>query len=62
MNLRALEQFDIRRLATDSRHVKRGDVVLVAGKGHETYQEVGGVRRPFSDVEVARTALKEWAA
>lgn len=26
-----------------------GDVVLVAGKGHETYQEVNGVRRPFDD-------------
>jgi UDP-N-acetylmuramoyl-L-alanyl-D-glutamate--2,6-diaminopimelate ligase len=33
------------------------DVVLLAGKGHETYQEVGGERRPFSDVEVARAAL-----
>ena len=27
-----------------------GDVVLVAGKGHETWQECGGVRRPFSDL------------
>jgi UDP-N-acetylmuramoyl-L-alanyl-D-glutamate--2,6-diaminopimelate ligase len=30
-----------------------GDVVLLAGKGHETYQEVHGVRRPFDDREVA---------
>jgi UDP-N-acetylmuramoyl-L-alanyl-D-glutamate--2,6-diaminopimelate ligase len=36
---------------------RRGDVVLIAGKGHETYQEVKGVRRPFSDIEVARAAL-----
>lgn len=34
-----------------------GDVVLVAGKGHETYQEVAGVRRHFDDREEARRAL-----
>ena len=34
-----------------------GDVVLLAGKGHETYQESAGVRRPFSDLEQARAAL-----
>ncbi|MEF8753200.1 MAG: UDP-N-acetylmuramoyl-L-alanyl-D-glutamate--2,6-diaminopimelate ligase [Accumulibacter sp.] len=33
------------------------EVVLIAGKGHEPYQEIGGVRRPFSDVAQARTAL-----
>jgi UDP-N-acetylmuramoyl-L-alanyl-D-glutamate--2,6-diaminopimelate ligase len=33
------------------------DVVLVAGKGHEDYQEVRGERRAFSDVEHARAAL-----
>jgi UDP-N-acetylmuramoyl-L-alanyl-D-glutamate--2,6-diaminopimelate ligase len=37
-----------------------GDVVLVAGKGHETYQEIAGVRHPFSDREVARAALADW--
>lgn len=35
-----------------------GDVVLIAGKGHESYQEVGIERRPFDDVAVARTALE----
>ena len=34
------------------------DVVLLAGKGHEAYQEVAGVRHPFSDVEHARRALE----
>ncbi len=34
------------------------DVVLIAGKGHETYQEAGGERRPFDDLEVARAALE----
>jgi UDP-N-acetylmuramoyl-L-alanyl-D-glutamate--2,6-diaminopimelate ligase len=36
-----------------------GDVVLIAGKGHEDYQEIGGVRHPFSDVAQAELALKE---
>ena len=34
-----------------------GDVVLIAGKGHEPYQEIAGRRLPFSDVAVARGAL-----
>ncbi|MBM3350569.1 MAG: UDP-N-acetylmuramoyl-L-alanyl-D-glutamate--2,6-diaminopimelate ligase [Betaproteobacteria bacterium] len=34
-----------------------GDVVLIAGKGHEHYQEAAGVRLPFSDAAVAQTAL-----
>ena len=33
------------------------DVILLAGKGHEPYQEIAGVRRPFSDVAEARAAL-----
>jgi UDP-N-acetylmuramoyl-L-alanyl-D-glutamate--2,6-diaminopimelate ligase len=33
------------------------DVILLAGKGHELYQEVAGVRYPFSDVEQAQAAL-----
>ncbi len=37
-----------------------GDVVLLAGKGHETYQEIRGMRHPFSDREVARAALEDW--
>ena len=35
-----------------------GDIVVVAGKGHEPYQEVAGVYVPFSDVEVARVAIE----
>jgi UDP-N-acetylmuramoyl-L-alanyl-D-glutamate--2,6-diaminopimelate ligase len=34
-----------------------GDTVLIAGKGHEPYQEVGGVRHPFDDLTVARDCL-----
>lgn len=36
---------------------EEGDVVLIAGKGHETYQEIHGVRHDFDDREVARQAL-----
>lgn len=37
---------------------RAGDVVLIAGKGHETYQEVAGVKHPFDDLKVARAALE----
>jgi UDP-N-acetylmuramoyl-L-alanyl-D-glutamate--2,6-diaminopimelate ligase len=33
------------------------DVVLIAGKGHEDYQEVGGVKKPFSDLAQAAEGL-----
>lgn len=38
-----------------------GDLVLIAGKGHEDYQEIGGERRPFSDLTEAEKALKEYS-
>ncbi len=44
----------IQRAVTEAR---RGDVILLAGKGHEDYQEIRGVRRPFSDATVAGEAL-----
>jgi UDP-N-acetylmuramoyl-L-alanyl-D-glutamate--2,6-diaminopimelate ligase len=34
------------------------DIVVVAGKGHETGQEMGGVRRPFSDVVELAKAIR----
>jgi UDP-N-acetylmuramoyl-L-alanyl-D-glutamate--2,6-diaminopimelate ligase len=34
------------------------DIVLVAGKGHETYQEIKGVKHPFSDPEVCAEVLR----
>jgi UDP-N-acetylmuramoyl-L-alanyl-D-glutamate--2,6-diaminopimelate ligase len=37
------------------------DVVLIAGKGHEDYQEVMGVKKPFSDLAQARAALAQRA-
>ena len=35
------------------------DVILIAGKGHEDYQEIAGVRHPFDDLETAREAFNE---
>ena len=37
---------------------KPGDVLLVAGKGHETYQEIAGVRHPFDDAAVLKETLE----
>ncbi|MBP5613112.1 MAG: UDP-N-acetylmuramoyl-L-alanyl-D-glutamate--2,6-diaminopimelate ligase [Bacteroidales bacterium] len=39
------------------REAGAGDIILVAGKGHEKYQESNGVRRHFDDVEVVREYL-----
>ena len=41
------------------REARPADVVLIAGKGHETYQEIAGSRLPFSDAEVAAATLDE---
>ena len=37
---------------------RAGDVVLIAGKGHEPHQEVGGIKHAFDDAVVARNALE----
>lgn len=40
------------------RQAREGDMVLIAGKGHETYQEIGETRLPFDDADVARSILE----
>lgn len=40
---------------------KENDIILVAGKGHETYQEIKGVKHPFDDKEVLERMLKMFA-
>ena len=35
-------------------------IILIAGKGHESYQEINGVRKHFSDKELAQKYLTEW--
>ena len=42
--------------------LKAGDVLLIAGKGHETGQIVGGTVIPFSDHDAVAAALKEKVA
>ena len=37
---------------------REGDIILVAGKGHETYQEINGVRHHFDDCEEINNLLK----
>lgn len=45
-------------IALALRAAQSGDTVLIAGKGHEPYQEVGGIKHPFDDLDVARHALQ----
>ncbi|HMG45589.1 MAG TPA: UDP-N-acetylmuramoyl-L-alanyl-D-glutamate--2,6-diaminopimelate ligase [Acidimicrobiales bacterium] len=44
------------------RRAEPGDVVVIAGKGHEQYQEIDSIRLPFRDQEVSRQAIQQWVA
>ena len=46
-----------RAIAAAVADADRRDVILLAGKGHEPYQEIAGVRHPFSDLAAAKSAL-----
>jgi len=37
---------------------KKGDIILIAGKGHEKYQEIKGVKHPFDDMEIFKENIK----
>ena len=39
-----------------------GDIVLIAGKGHEDYQEIQGKKHPFDDRKVVRQLLQQMRA
>lgn len=41
------------------KHAQDGDIILLAGKGHETYKEVKGVKYPFDEREVIREIIKD---
>ena len=49
-----------RAIAAAIRGAQPCDVVLIAGKGHETYQEIAGRRLPFSDVVVSEQSIAAW--
>ncbi len=49
-------------IAQALRQAQPADVVLIAGKGHETYQEIGQERHPYSDAEQVQLALRREAA
>jgi UDP-N-acetylmuramoyl-L-alanyl-D-glutamate--2,6-diaminopimelate ligase len=38
---------------------KSGDIILIAGKGHETYQEIQGVRHDFDDMKIVKELLEQ---
>ena len=46
-------------IKTATRLAEKGDIVLIAGKGHETYQEINGVRIEFDDLAIVKGTLKE---
>jgi UDP-N-acetylmuramoyl-L-alanyl-D-glutamate--2,6-diaminopimelate ligase len=35
-----------------------GDIILIAGKGHEKYQEIKGIKHPFDDLEILKDVIK----
>ena len=50
----AVEEDRAKAIAFALANAEKGDVVIVAGKGHETMQEIAGVKHPFDDREVVR--------
>lgn len=46
-------------IKTASALAKKGDIILVAGKGHENYQEIKGVKHHFDDVEILQVLINQ---
>jgi UDP-N-acetylmuramoyl-L-alanyl-D-glutamate--2,6-diaminopimelate ligase len=46
-------------IKTAGKLANKGDILLIAGKGHESYQEINGVRLDFDDYKKAQLILKE---
>ena len=55
-NFKKISKITLREEAikTAGKLAKKGDIVLIAGKGHETYQEIKGKRYHFNDLELAQ--------
>ena len=58
----AIEEDRAKAISTAILAAKAGDIVLIAGKGHENYQEIAGVKQNFSDLEQAQAALIKYEA
>lgn len=54
----AIEENRAKAISVGIFSAKPGDIVLIAGKGHEEYQEINGKKLPFSDIEQAKDVLK----
>jgi UDP-N-acetylmuramoyl-L-alanyl-D-glutamate--2,6-diaminopimelate ligase len=54
----AIEEDRAKAISVGIFSAKPGDIVLIAGKGHEEYQEINGKKLPFSDIEQAKDVLK----
>jgi len=54
----AIEEDRAKAISVGIFSAKPGDIVLIAGKGHEDYQEIAGKKHHFSDVEEAESVLK----
>ncbi|MEJ1958090.1 MAG: cyanophycin synthetase [Nitrosomonadales bacterium] len=59
-NYRVIEDRGI-AIAQAIHDAERADTVLLAGKGHESYQDIKRVKYPFSDIEQAKLALASWS-
>ena len=46
-------------IKTAASMAEQGDIILIAGKGHETYQEINGVRHDFDDLEILKEILQK---
>ncbi len=53
----SIEEDRAKAIASAIRMAGKGDVILIAGKGHETHQIIGGRTIPFDDREIARSIL-----
>ena len=46
-------------IKTACQMAEKGDIILIAGKGHETYQEINGVRHDFDDMQIVKEILEK---
>ena len=57
---KALSIVDRKEAIRTACHLARpGDIIVIAGKGHEKYQEIKGVKYPFNDKEILKNTLEE---